>query len=517
MLTLKQLFSGATCGTLLASFAFAQAGDGRIVIKAGRVITQAGADIKNGVIVIENGRITEVGADKQGAWDIEVLEQPDLVAFPGYVEAHTSRGMDRPNENIEVAPFLDVRDSVDPISFYFEDMLRAGQTTLNIQQGNACVIGGQGMVVKPYGITIEQMLVRPNSGLKLVAGPRPGRSRATQAQALRKGFLDLRQHIEKLVKDKKDGKDYARREALFQGRDMEKEENKTGRAMEGKAKWKVKDFEIVPRGEVDEKMEPLLRMVEGKIPAFIACDSAAAVRLAIEVMLENGLMETATLVLEGDAWKAADLIAANKIPVILSPNLVYMERDPVTGKEIETFVPGVLDKKGVRFALQSMGNSAQGLWMQAATCVAWGLDRQKALDAVTKVPADMLKLGKRVGSLEKGKDGNVLLLSGDPLKVSTTVQYVVLEGNLVYDRSKDTRVRFLRDGVEQPNTAPRASMVERNPAAAVCCEHEGEADHVHETKLDPGERAEPAAQQPADDGHGHGGHSDQDQQDGKDG
>jgi len=515
MFTIQQIIRSAVCSTLFASAAFAQAGDGRIVIKAGRVITQAGPEIKNGVIVIENGRITEVGADKQGAWDIEVLEYPELVAFPGYVEAHTSRGMDRPNENIEIAPFLDVRDSIDPISFYFEDMLRAGQTTLNIQQGNGCVIGGQGMVVKPFGITIEQMLVRSGSGIKVVAGPRPGRSRATQAQALRKGFLDLRQHLEKLVQDKKDGKDYARREALFQGRDMEKEENKKGRAMEGKAKWKVKDLEIVPRGEVDEKLEPLLRMVEGKFPVFMYCDSAAAVRLALDVMLENGLLDTTTLVLEGDAWKAADLIALNKLPVILSPNLVYVERDPVTGKEIETFVPGVFDKKGVRFALQSMGNSSQGLWMQAATCVAWGLDRQKALDAVTKVPADLLKLGKRVGSLEKGKDGNVVLLSGDPLKVTSTIQYVVLEGNLVYDRSKDTRLKFLREGIEQPNTAPTSSMVARNPAAAVCCEHEGEPGHVHVRKLDPGEREEPGVQQPEDDGHGHGG---QDHNDGgKDG
>lgn len=513
MLSIKQIVSSTAFTTVLASAAFAQSGDGRIVIKAGRVITQAGADIQNGVIVIENGRISSISADTKGSWDVEVLEHPDLVAFPGFVEAHTTRGMDRPNENLEVAPFLDVRDSIDPISFYFEDMLRAGQTTLNIQQGNQCVIGGQGMIVKPYGITIEQMLVRPVSGIKVVAGPRPGRSRATQAQALRKSFLDLRQHLEKLVQDKKDGKDYARREALFQGRDMEKEENKQGRAMEGKARWKVKDLEIVPRGEVDEKLEPLLRMVEGKVPAFIACDSAAAVRLAIEVAQENGLMENTTLVLEGDAWKAADLIAAQKLPVILSPQLVYIERDPVTGKEIETFVPGVFDKKGVRFALQSSGNSAQGLWMQAATCVAWGLERQKALDAVTRTPAEMLKLGKRVGSLEKGKDGNVLLLSGDPLKVTSTVQYVVIEGNLVYDRSKDTRTKFLREGKEQPNTAPSSAMVQGNPAAAVCCEHEGEPGHVHETKLDPGERAEPTTQTPGDDGHGH----DHGQDDGKDG
>src|SRR6185295_15339209 len=172
----------------------AQAAGGKIAIKAGRIVTLAGPDIVNGIITIEDGRITGVSADAQAPWDADVLDHPELVAFPGFVEAHSNRGMDRPNENVPVAPFLDVRDSIDPISFYFEDSLRAGVLTINIQQGNACVVGGQGMIVKPYGITIEQMAVRTQSGVKISAGPRPGASRATQAQALRRAFGDLRRY-----------------------------------------------------------------------------------------------------------------------------------------------------------------------------------------------------------------------------------------------------------------------------------------------------------------------------------
>jgi imidazolonepropionase-like amidohydrolase len=451
----------------------ATAGD-KIAIKVGRIITQAGPDILNGVIVIENGKIRYIGTDpkevrgEKGAtedvpWDAEVLEHPELTAFPGFVEAHSIRGMDRPNENIEVAPFLDVRDSIDPISFYFEDSLRAGITTINIQQGPACVIGGQGMVVKPFGLTIEQMLVKTSSGIKISAASRPGRSRATQAQALRRAFAELHQYLDKLVQDKKDGKDYARREALYQGRDLEKEENKKGRAMEGSATWKIAGLETIPRGEIDEKQEPLLRLVEGKIPAFIYCDSGVGVNLALEVARANGFLANTALVLEGDAWKAADLIAESGVPVILSPNLVYTERDPVTGKEIETFVPGVFKKKGVRFALQSLNTTTQSLWYQAALCMGYGLDRQTALDAVTKTSADILRLGKRVGSLEVGKDGNVLLVSGDPLSVTTTVNYVVLEGQLVYDRSKDVRTKHLIEGLEQPNAAPGGADAQAKP------------------------------------------------------
>jgi imidazolonepropionase-like amidohydrolase len=443
---------------LLALGAPAVAADGKIAIKCGRIITQAGNEIEKGIIVIEDGRITYVGPEgKRAPWDAEVLEKPELTAFPGFVEAHTFRGMDRPNENIEVAPFLDVRDSIDPINFFFEDMLRSGVTTINVMQGPQTVIGGQGRVVKPVGLTVEDMTVRPSSGLKLVVGGRQGRSRATQAQALRKAFTELRMYLEKLVQDTKDGKDYARREALFQGRDMDKDENKKGREMEGTAPWKVADLKIVPRGEVDEKQEPLLRLVEGRMMAFVQCDGAATVALALEVARENGFLANTVLVLDGDCFKAVDEIAEAGVPVVLGPTLLHVERDPITGKEIETFVPKVFSDKKVRYALQSLNPTSQSLWYQAATCVGYGIDRKQALDSVTRTPAEILRLGDRVGSLEKGHDGNVNLLSGDPLSVTSTVQYVVIEGNLVYDRSKDSRARQLLEGIEQANAAPEST------------------------------------------------------------
>lgn len=479
---LRSFVSAALVAGAFTSLDPAHAAGGKIAIKAGRVITMAGPDIVNGVIVIDDGKIREVGAGAKADWDAPVLDHPQLVAFPGYVEAHSFRGMDRPNENVPVAPFLDVRDSIDPISFFFEDCLRSGILTVNVQQGNACVIGGQGMVVKPHGLTIEQMMVKNNSGLKLVAAPRPGRSRATQAQELRKAFLELRQYLTKLVQDKKDGKDYARREALFQGKDLEKEENKKGRAMEGNATWKVEGLETIPRGEIDDQKEPLLRLVEGRIPAFFYCDSGAAVHLALEIARTNGFLANTVLVLEGDSWKAADVIAEAGVPVILSPNLRYIERDPLTGAEQETFVPKVFHDKKIRYALQSQNPSAQSLWFQAAQCVAHGIDRRQALESVTKTPAEILHLGKRLGTLEAGKDGNLVLLSGDPLSVTSVVQYVVLDGKVVYDRSKDVRMKHLMTGQEQNNAAPSGIDV---GAAHVHDEHDDK--DAEKPKKDKGE------------------------------
>ena len=145
---------------LLAATTVGVAGaDDKYAVKAGKVITMAGDAIENGVIVIEGGRITAIGtADAvKIPWDAAVLDAPELTAAPGFVEALTNSGMDRANETVEVAPFLNIRDSIDPVSFFFEDSLRSGVTTINVQQGASCVIGGVGMVVQPFGMTVEQI------------------------------------------------------------------------------------------------------------------------------------------------------------------------------------------------------------------------------------------------------------------------------------------------------------------------------------------------------------------------
>jgi imidazolonepropionase-like amidohydrolase len=457
--TCKRIVSRfAACAALLAATSTATPANPasnlseKLVIEAGRIITQAGPDILDGVIVIEGGRITAVGrADEvDKPWDAPVIGGPDLVAFPGFVEALTSSGMDRANENIDVAPFLDIADSIDPVAYFFEDCLRWGITTINIQQGNNCVVGGQGMIVRPVGLTIEEMVVRPRFGNKISIAPKGGKSRATQLQTLRRAFADLQLYLEGLVQKERDDAGRAAREALFQGRELEGEDAE-GRPMSGTA-WKVEGLEMIPRGAIDEKQTPLLEMVEGRRPVFLNCGAPMDVPQALEIARENGFLARTTLVIGPSCWKAADLIAEAGVPVILVGDLMHVRRDPVTGEELETFVPGVLEEKGIRFALCSRNASTNSLWYQAALAIGRGLDRQKALDAVTTIPAEVLGLGKEVGSIEEGKLGNVVLFSGDPLDVTSWAEHVVIEGNEVYDRSKDVRNRHLLDGVQPAGT-----------------------------------------------------------------
>lgn len=438
---------------LLAATVGVAGADDKYAIKAGKVLTMDGESIENGVIVMEGGRITAIGpADTvKIPWDAAVLDAPDLTAAPGFVEALTYSGMDRANENVEVAPFLKISDSIDPVAFYFEDSLRAGVTTLNVQQGPSCVVGGMGMVVQPFGLTVEEMVVRPDSGIVMSAAPKSGKSRATQAQALRKAFTDLRRHLEQLVQEKKDGNDQARREALYQGRDLSGERGR-GRAMTGAA-WTVEGLELVPRGEIDEKMEPLLDIVEGSVDVYFYCGTPVDVHQALAVARDNGFLGRTTLVLDDSCWKAADLIAEAGVSVVLDSTLVRTERDPKTAEEEDVFVPGVFAEKGITFALRSRNQSNESMWFQVATCIAHGMSHADAMAAATTVPASMLGLEGRVGSLKNGADGDVVLYSGDPLSLTSFVEYVVLDGNLAYDRSKDVRTRHLLEGVQPEGTA----------------------------------------------------------------
>lgn len=474
--SLRRLAVAAWLVPGLLALPAAAASDG-LVIEAGRIITQAGADIENGVIVIEDGRITAIGpaGEVEKPWDAPVIGGPELVAFPGFIEAHSSEGMDRPNENIDVAPFLDIRDSIDPVAFYFEDCLRYGITTVNVQQGRDCVIGGQGMVVRPVGMTVEEMMVRPRYGLKISTSPKRGKSRATQIQTLRQAFDDLRRYLEGLVEDERDERGHAEREALFQGRELEGEEAE-GRAMGGTS-WKVDGLELIPRGAIDEKQAPLLDLVEGRRSVFLHCTAAADVPAALDTARENGFLARSTLVVSAPCWKAADLIAEAGVPVILDGTMVHVRRDPVTGEEQETFVPKVFQEKGIRFALSASDRSAHSLWYQAALATGLGLERQAALDAVTRVPAEILGMGDDIGALEVGKLGNVILLSGDPLSVTTWVEHVVIEGEEVYDRSEDVRNIHLLEGVQPPGTAAAAEPPDDGHGEADAAgDEEGEED-----------------------------------------
>ena len=203
----------------------AAAEDDVLAIKNARIITVSGADIEGGTVLVRAGRIEAVGKDVEIPWDAKTIDAAGKVLMPGLVEAHTYRGMDRPNERMASVPFVSAFDAVNPVDPYFEDALRQGITTLLVAPGNDTLIGGQACVMKPWGGTTERMLVAKNAFLKISLKPRAGTSRMAHVAALRRE-LDEAAETEK---DKKEG----------------------------------------PPSEAAAKREPLARLLKGALPALV--------------------------------------------------------------------------------------------------------------------------------------------------------------------------------------------------------------------------------------------------------
>jgi len=238
---------------VLAAFLFAlpsrtsaQGGD-TIAIKAGKVITITGPAIENGVVLVRGGKIVSVGKTIEIPSGAKVLEA--AVVMPGLVEAHSSRGMDSPNENVPVVPFVTTADGIDPLHFSFEDALREGITSIHVIEGNATVVGGTGIVVKPVGGTVEAIMIKRPTAMKLSLSPGGGRNRIAQISELRKAFEDYELYVSQLS-------------------DRRAEQKKAGQ----------------PEEEFDPKQLAMREMVEGRLPVFIFCPKDADVTRAIEII-----------------------------------------------------------------------------------------------------------------------------------------------------------------------------------------------------------------------------------------
>src|SRR5438445_3579475 len=155
----------------------------QLAIKGGRILPIVGSPIDGGVILIRDGKIQAVGKDLAIPSDYRVLDATGKVVLPGFIEAHSSRGMDQANERNNNVPFLSVIDAIDPGHDYFDDCRRNGVTTVAIVPGDDTMIGGQAAIIKTGGTYVEQMIVKRQAGIKISLRPSTGRSRMSHLAA----------------------------------------------------------------------------------------------------------------------------------------------------------------------------------------------------------------------------------------------------------------------------------------------------------------------------------------------
>jgi len=428
---------------------------GSVAVRAGRIFLAPGQTIDDGTLLIRAGRVAAVGDDKlEIPFDLLLHEFPDGVVFPGFALAHSSSGMDRPNENVPVAPFLDVKDSIDPVSFYFEDMLRNGTVAIGILPGNRTVFGGRGRVVAPHGMTVEAMTLLPDAGVKIAFGPKRGWSRAAQLAELREALDRLEDQLRRKGQELLDkaAEEADRRRA---GAEVEEPEEDGDEAdSQGGFVRFGPDYpgkELISEEDLDDTQRALVRILNGDDRLWLWAPAPVDVVHALDWAETRGLLEQVVLVVRPEAWKAAERIAASGRPVFLTGGLWHVEHDPLTWKERRTFVPKVFQEHGIVFAVDveagTMGPDR--LAHQAATCVREGLTRAQALAAVTTAPARMWGAEGRMGVLQEGADGTFVVLDGDPLAATTRILQVWVRGEKVYDRNEDERLRRLLEGSDQ--------------------------------------------------------------------
>jgi imidazolonepropionase-like amidohydrolase len=420
------------CAATAALLSRAPSAQETVAVKAGSVVTLAGPTIADAVILIQNGRIAKVAkaSELEVPWDAKVIDAKDKTVLPTWVLAHAPAGMRGGNEQMQNVPYVTVADAVDPSAPFFEDCLRGGVGTVNVLPGNMTLIGGIGLVVKPYGRSVEDMAVQTRSGLKMSLSSQG--ARLAQVRKLRRALEDVREYLA----------DFDRRKKEFEA------EKKAG-AVPADKEW-TEDH--------DRTKKPVIDLLAKKLKGFLYVPSAAEVGEALRLSQELDLV----LVLGPNVHKAALELQKLKTPVVLDEVVEYWETDEDSDKEKLVCTAKVLFDHGVPFALSigERGATSQP-WWQLATCVRNGVDRRTALEALTVVPARILGMEDQVGTIAEGKLANLQILTGDPLQATTWVDMVLLQGEVVYERSKDPRLQYLFGKDQKDKGAPAAGPEKR--------------------------------------------------------
>jgi len=378
------------------------------VVKAGKILTISGEPIEDGVILIENGKITEIGKGIEIPEGATVIDASKSVVMPGLVDASATapvRG-DLNEQSSEITPTYRISDALDPQDKILKRVVQTGVTTLFVSPGLQNVIGGLGVVVKPAGKIPQQMIVKDKAALTIVMDldstegnripwrepptnfyyRRPG-TRMAIIWMLRKSFFDAQQQV-----------------------DSEQTE--------------------------DPNQAVLSAALKDEIPIHVNARRAIVIRAALKVADEYGLKLILQECTEG--YKVAGQLAERKIPVVLGPFYYYPGNmgQYQEGRKVNWNNAGILAEAGVKVALASGGQPGSIDILTVATfAVRHGMNRDEALKAITITPAEILGVADRVGSLEKGKDADIVVLSGDPLNVTTRVEKVILNGKTVYQQT----------------------------------------------------------------------------------
>ena len=392
-----------------------------LLIKNGKVLTMTGIDYDNGYVLIDEGKIVEVGNGKKnyrGKKSLEIIDAQGKYILPGFIDAHCHVGMwedsvgfegDDGNEMTDpVTPHLRAIDAVYHLDRCFREALENGVTTVVTGPGSANVIGGQFVALKTFGRRIEEMIIKEPVAIKVAFGENPKTvyndrkqapsTRMATAAILRESLMKAKEYME-----------------LFDEYNNDKEN--------------------VDKPEYDIKMEALLKVLKREIPVKAHAHRADDIITAIRIAKEFDIRITIEHCTEGHLIK--DILLEEGVSAVVGPMLT--DRSKVELRNMSIKAPGILSKAGIKTAIMTDHPCVpvQYLSLCASLAVREGMDELEALKAITINAAELTEIDNRVGSLEKGKDADIIIMDGHPLEFKTKVVATIINGQIVYERKED--------------------------------------------------------------------------------
>ncbi|MEO7316953.1 MAG: amidohydrolase family protein [Ginsengibacter sp.] len=424
--------------SLLITFAL-QAQEKPIAFKGALIYTVAGAPIQNGILVVHKGKIVSVGNEGSSIpANATVVDATGKIIMPGLVDSHSHLGGPEGGDgSAALNPETRALDAVNPTSDGFNKALAGGITTINVMPGSGHLMSGQTLYIKMREATVIEDLLIINEkgvygGMKMANGTNPMRTtpgafpgtRAKSAAMARELFTKAQEYKNKMDKA---------------GNDSSK----------------------MP--ERDLRMEPLVEILTGKRIVHFHTHKANDILTVIRLGQEFGFKPVLHHVSEG-SLVAKEIAAAG-----LKASIIAID---VPGGKMEAMglslgTGAALEKAGVDVGFHTDDGITDSrlLMRSAALMVREGMSRNKAIEALTLSGARMLDLSSKVGSLEKGKDADFLVLSGDPFSIYTKVEQTWVEGNKRFDITNPKHKAFLTGGYDV-----------YSPVRGEFHHHEGETD-----------------------------------------
>ena len=380
-----------------------------LLIKNGHVKTMVGDDIENGSVLIgDDGKILAVGTEISAPDGCQIIDACGRLVTPGCVEAHCHIGLDNEavgwegrdyNEIVDpVTPQMRAIDSIYPQDEAFENAIKNGVTSACTGPGSANVVGGTFVAIKLYGKRVDKMIIKDAIAMKCAFGENPKRC---YGQGLKKSPMTRM------------GTAAVLRELLF----------KTKRYLQDKEDGKNPGF--------DMKLEAMIPVVRGELPLKAHAHRADDIFTAIRIAKEFNLKLTLDHCTDGSV--IADELGEEGYPAFVGPTLGSKSKIELMNKSFTT--PKALHEAGVPISIITDAPviPLQYLPMCAGLAVNGGLDYEAAWRAITVNPANQTGIGDRVGSLEVGKDGDVVIWTADPLTTVGAQAYVtVVDGKVIY-------------------------------------------------------------------------------------